>query len=554
MSRLAKPLGPLRFYPTDPKNFSNFDHVDDHYAPCAGTGAASIRRLLSLARARDGGYRTLIEEDVPPTGAVADEIEELRGLYRDYSCKGIRRLSFWRTIIRDEQELAVASPDDCLGWALLKHDQATIHHRPARHGEPARPARSVDLWHVFESVIVKYPHDHNYVPNAPVFHVQIGNRTALFAIPGWLYCQQNGLNKCCAQVAIRTLATAYLNDPDLTYRRINELAPERPNHPDDLPGDSLTGEQIETVFKGLNIHFDLIHYPNIENDGPLQDLHKDRPYHRYIYGGVEAGVGALLAFHQSGPRADRLGHIIPVFGHTFNEDTWAPRGDAAYFHVGERLRHISSESWMSSFLIHDDNFGSDFCLPKHFIPRRRVERLYILRPKGFAYDGIDAEATGSHLFSSLIPHLDESDHPWLRRLRAFVGDRDNSKGTRRCELILRTVPISREDYERELRRIRDRKDTAENPATIDKLRPWLKDHMWMIEVSIPDLFSTNLRKLGELLLAADVSIDSDNLARTFIFARLPRAYLLPVAAETTGRFKFSTVASALDSHTPLFRA
>ena len=78
--------------------------------------------------------------------------------------------------------------------------------------------------------------------------------------------------------------------------------------------------------------------------------------------------------------------------------------------------------------------------------------------------------------------------------------------------------------------------------------------MWMVEVSIPDLFSTNLRKLGELLLAADATIDRTRLDRTFIFARLPRAYLLPVAAETPGRFKFSAVASAIDSHTPLFRA
>ncbi len=553
MSRLAKPLGPLRFYPTDPKSFSNFDHVDEHYAQCLGTGAASIRRLLSLARSREGGYRTLIEEDLPPTGPVADEIAEISALYPDYTCEGLRRLSFWRTVIRDEDELAAAPPEDCLGWALVKHDHATIPHRPALHGKPDRPGRTIHHWHVFESVIVKYPHPHNYVPQIPAFSVQIGHRPAPFKVPGWLYCQQNGLNKCCAQVAIRTLATAYLDDPDLTFRRINQLAPERPLHPDDLPGDSLTSTQIEAVFNGLGIPFDLIHYPPVEDNQPLQDRHLRRPYHRDLYSGVEAGVGALLAFRQSGPQANRLGHIIPAFGHTFNEDTWAPRGDAAYFHVGERLKHISSESWMSSFLIHDDNFGSDFCLPKHFIPRRRVERIYALRPRGFAYNGVDAEATGSHLFSSLIPHLDESNHPWLRRLRGFVGDRDNPGGSRRCELILRTVPVSREDYERELRRIRDRQDIAENPATIDELRVWLKPHMWMIEVSIPDLFSTNLRKLGELLLAADAPIDSDNLARTFIFARLPRAYLLPVAAETPGRFKFSIVASALDSHTPLFR-
>jgi hypothetical protein len=535
MSRLAQPTA-INLHQAV-RGFSNFDFVDTHFAGCV-----TIRRLFSLARARCRNFSTVVVEDVPPAGAVADENTELLRLYSDYRCEAIKRISFWRIPITNTDELRAADADACLGWAIVKHDHATLPMRRASPGIPARVASLYDDWHVFESVTVKYAHEHNYVPGAPMFSVQIGDRASLVRLRGWLYCQQNTLNKSCAQVALRTLATAFLNDPELPYSRLNSLRPSDPTQPNWLPGDGLRPRAIEAILNALGIPFDSLYYP----DRPeKEDARRTRAYQRYLYAGVEAGTGSLLGFNLDGPGASDSCHIIPVFGHTFNEDTWAPRGEGAYFRVGETIRYIPSEAWVSSFLIHDDNYGSDFCLPKRFVRRRSVNYVVALRPAGFASSCLDAEAVGSHLFYSLLPRLIAISHPWLRRLLTFVS---------RHELILRTAPITREEYEAELRAMSDWSGEVEESGTVDSLRSLLRDHMWIVEVSVPDLFSTNLRKLGELLLLADAPLDQTAPHRSFLFARFPRHYLLPSGGGTDDRQPFSVLPSALDSHTKLFRA
>jgi len=535
MSRLAPPTA-IAFHSVEPP-FSNFQFVDDHFG-----GGVAIRRLFSLARAQSREFKTLVVEDIPAAGVVADENAELAKLYSDYQFGGLKRISFWRPKIADEAALAAVDAKECVGWAIVKRDQATIPHRPAVGRSPDRPAKKIDRWHVFESVTIKYGHHHNYAPGAPAFPVQIGHRDAPLTLRGWLFCQQNVLNKCCAHVAIRTLATAFLNNPDLPFSRINSLIPASSDHlPDWLPGDGLFPPQIEAVLKQLSIPFDSVYYPERPE---REDARRKRPFQRYLYSGVEAGAGAMLAFTLDGPKASG-GHIIPVFGHTFNEDTWAPRGEGAYFRVGERITYIPSESWTSSFLAHDDNFGSDFCLPKRCIKRRHASYVVALRPEGYAYGGIDAEAVGSQLFYSLPLGLFHTGNCWLKRLVHFV---------RSQELILRTVPISKTDYEKELRAMCDWERKTEKSDTVDTLVSLMREKMWMVEVSVPDLFSTNLRKLGELLLTAETPLSPTTPHQAFVVARFPGNYVLLTGQDAGGQPQFSTVPSAIGSHTKLFRA
>lgn len=532
MSRLARPIAVNCYSSRRP--FSNFDFVEDHFG-----GSIAIRRLFSLARSKSRDFASIVVEEVPPEGAVADENSELAKLYSDYECRGVKRLSFWRSPMAGAEDLVQASASDCLGWAIVKWDRATIPHRPAVGGRPDRPTKLIDGWHVFESVMVKYDHHHNYVPEAPEFAVQLGHRSEPVHVKGWIFSQQNGLNKCCAHVAIRTLATAFFSDPDITFSRLNSLIPPDASQPPDwLPGDGLLPSQIAAVLKSLGVPFDHICYP--EHSDP-DATRRQLPYPRLLYSGAETGAGALLAFSLDGP--DAVGaHIIPVFGHTFNEDTWAPRGEGAYFRVGERIAYIPSESWVSSFLVHDDNFGSEFCLPKRFVRRSHVYYVVALRPRGFAYGGLNAEVVGSRFFYTVLPRLISTNHRWLNRVLETVSRR---------ELILRTVPLNRAAYLEHLARIEDWKQVRENPAVIDLLAPRLPERMWMIEVSVPDLFSTNLRKIGELLLAADRPLDPKAFATSYVLARFPGRYFLPAGYAEDGSPQFQIAPSSIDSHTEL---
>jgi hypothetical protein len=519
MSRLARPVKVVCTSTEQP--FSNFDFVDSHFQ-----GSAPIRRLFSRARSRK--FKTVVVETIPAEGAVADEVEELKALCPDYRLLGLKRISFWSEPVPDASALSAMPAEAFLGWAILKHDAATFR------------GQEVDRWHVFESVIPKYSHHHNYAPDAPSIPVQIGDRSFPLALPGWLYCQQNGLNKCCAHVALRTLLTARLSDHELPYSRINKLLPHPPGgpRPDWLPRDGLFPEQIETVLRGLGVPFESIYYPQRPE---VENARRTLPYQKLLYSGAEAGVGALLAFKLDGPNAVG-GHIIPIFGHTFNEDTWAPRSEGAYFRLGEKIRYIPSEAWLSSFLIHDDNFGSDLCLPKRFVRRRHADYVVALLPMGYACPAYAAEVVASRFFYSLIPRLTGTENVWLDRLLGFVAQR---------ELILRTVPVSKAVYLDHLSSRRDWEKNQEDPELIEALTPLLREHLWMVEVSVPDLFSSNLRKLGEILLDGGQSLTASTLYSSFVMGRFPGRFLLFLGQDTTGNPEFAAVPSALVSHTGL---
>jgi hypothetical protein len=513
MSRLAAPVATPCVVATDPP-FSNFDFVEREFA-----GSPPIRRLFSQARSRK--VRTLVIEEVSPEGPIAAENTELQQLFPDYRMVALRRLSFWKSSFTDASAIPSLCDEDCVGWAILKLDYC--------------PSKNIRRWHVFESVIRKFAHEHNYVPCGKLIDFRVGDHT--FRLPGVLYCQQNGLNKACAQVALRSVCSAFLGDPNLTFRRINELAfaPDPPAN----PGNGLTTDQIKQVLDSLGIPNFGIYYPKLPGRGKWRSR---LPYQKILYSGIECGCGALLAFKTSGPRAPNCGHIIPVFGHTFNEDTWAPRGEGAYFQIGKDIRYIPSAAWMSSFIAHDDNFGSNLCVPKEYVRPAKAVYAVALFPLGYVAPGFVAEVAASRYFYSLLKQLDGSGNRWRERLLEAVENK---------ELILRTVAATRDQYIAHLRTMADWQEHREEAELVTVLASFLPEKLWMTEVSIPDLFSTNLRKLGELLLNGALTVSDQPDYSKFVLGRFPGRYIFFDHLDGRKHPHFLTAESRIESHTPL---
>lgn len=329
----------------------------------------------------------------------------------------------------------------------------------------------------------------------------------------------------------------YLNAPGLTFRRINQLA-FRAGEPF-TPGNGLNSIQILRVLDALNIPHFAIYY----SARPAKEKWRAKlPYQKIVYSGIESGSGALLAFSMAGPRAGSVGHIVPVFGHTFNEDTWAPNAEGDYFRIGRKIRYIPSEAWLSSFLAHDDNFGSNLCIPKDFIHRKRAEFVVALRPRGFEYPGFIAEIVASDFFYSMLPQLNTLPNRWMRRLRDCVADQ---------KLILRTIPSTKADYLKHLQTMEDWQDQKESPQTVTDIACMLPERLWVVEVGIPDVFSTNKRKPGELLLDATRSYDGKDIYSFFILARLPGVYAFFERLDGHKHPRFIPIKSEIGSHTPV---
>ncbi len=484
--------------------FSNFDYVEDHFG-----GNDAIRRLFSLSRRNH--CNILVREDIPASGLIENENNEIYGMYSNFEMRKLIRLTFWREF--DERR---PNQNNLVGYAILKRDVVAD--------------MAVDRWHVFESVMPKYRHPHNCVPASRNYRVSVdGNE---FSVNGVMYCQQNGLNKACAQVALKSLCSLHMPDTNLSFQRINELAEC------EEPSKGLSVTQIRNALDGLHVQYRDVDYTKVGGNA-RQDL----PYQKYLYAGIESGGGALLGFRFAGQAAHDERHIIPFFGHTFNQDTWAPDADVAYFHVGDQTKYIPSESWMSSFIGHDDNFGSDYCVPRFYVSPEQTDYVVELFAPGIHYSGMVAEAIGVDYLYSILTNLEDPKEKWLQRL---VNSAQQQK------VVLRTVALDKHQYIQHLRSARDWEEKREAGAISGFLEKHLPAHLWMVEVSIPQLFPCNQRKLGEIVLNASTQPKFHRDFSAFILSRLPEKYVFLQKVDDKGDPHFLTTPSNLKSHTKLF--
>lgn len=496
--------------------FSFFDFVEDMFGDYD-----SIRRIFSLARSSCA--ETLVLEQISPSGIVAEENEDILRLYPSYCNTSLLRLSFWKRPIPDDG-ISAFTNKDLVGYALFKHDLIEDN--------------GFNEWHVFEAVFSKYPHKHNCVPRPQKYGLTVDGQP--FNIEGLLYCQQNTLNKACAQVALRSLLSRILPEGDVSYRRINEIAAAV--NPAFDPGNGLNVPQIRKVLTELSLRFNDIDYSL--ND---ERLRTELPYQKYAYAGLESGGGALVGFRLAGRELrEEAKHIIPIYGHTFNKDTWAPNADISYFRIGEGVGYVPSESWTSSFLGHDDNFGPNFCIPRLYIENDKVDYVVeILRP-GVFYGGMQAEALALNILYSLLPNLADAQNRWISRLVEW---------TKKQQVVFRAQAMTTDEYVAHLCGLRDWEDNGEEPELCELLGREMPELIWVVEISTPQLFPANERKLGEIVLDAtsELNLHDEALVNdVFMFARLPGIYLLG-GEVSNGTPRFTPVPSQLLSHTELIK-
>ena len=451
--------------------------------------------------------------------------EDIRSSVKDYKMSNLHRISFWEPEF-NRPEAHICTETNCIGYAILKCDTAA--------------SKNYNRWHVFEAVFKKYPHEHNCVPNPMQYSVTLGG--VKLNLEGVLYAQQNKLNKVCAQVALRSLISR-ANQNDVSYRQINDYARTVPVH-NFSPADGLNIEQIRAVLSGFGLQYSDYEYP----EGMTLEERALVPYDKYVYAGVESGMGALVGFKFAGSAAQRnQKHIIPFYGHTFNKDTWAPEANKDYFHVGDQLGYLPSDNWTSSFVGHDDNFGPNFCVPKLFISSERVEYVVELLRAQIAYNGAQAQALALDYLYSALSQLGEdfiSGNDWLKRLIYYYNDQ---------RVVLRAIAMDRETYVDHLAHSKDWRQNSENPEIIAILAKDLPQTLWVVEFSLPHLFPANKRKLGEIVLDGGLPITAEqSYSSHFALVRFPSYYFLDLFEDDKEK-SFLVAPSSFTSHLPVIQ-
>jgi len=498
--------------------FSSFEYIEKLF----GYHCNSIRRIFSLARSFHA--TNLISEEMLPCGIIADENLEIKENHSLYLNPELIRLSFW--ISSTPSSFSYSDIDvKLIGYAILKRDVV--------------PDLDFDEWHIFEAVFEKYQHAHNCTPRPQNYSIRVG--CDFFTITGLMYCQQNTLNKACAQVALRSLLSRILPEKDISYREINNIAKEVHSF---SPGSGMNPLQIRRVLDKFDIKYFDIDYSQ-DDSGQLREKY---PYQKFAYAGLEGGDGALIGFRLGGIGIDvESKHIIPIYGHTFNKDTWAPDADISYFRIGEGFGYIPSESWTSSFLGHDDNFGPNYCIPRLYIGNDQVDYIVEIFRKNVSFSGVYAEAIALDILNSLLPELAANPNNWIKRLVFWVNLQ---------RVVFRAISLTSDEYVAHLSSLIGWQGDQESEQVCTFLSENLPKNIWVVEVSTPQLFPANERKVGEIVIDATKNVMSGDtsLYDVFVFARLPGGYYLGGEVDEDGTPCFTFVESNIISHTDLIRS
>jgi len=503
---------------------SNFDFVDAEFR-----GLATLRRLLSQIRQHGG--RAIVHEKLRESKDLLEENEDIDETYSDFSGSRTFRLSFFRTPIDTIEKLSLLSDNELIGYAIIKEDSFD--------SKRQRESR------IYESVVRCPDAPNHFVKREPVSIVRVGKK--LFRIRGHLYAQQNGTTNCCGHVAVRTVI-ASAGQREMSYRKMNQilgLPSETRNG-----GDGIDTAEMVKILRSAGVRCFVADYrPRKKKALP------PAPFQKYVYGSVESGYPAIISFQT---RDDPVSfHAIPIFGHTTNCHTWVPSAERSYFRIGGGTKYIPSESWVSMYVGHDDNWGSNFCIPRHYFQTQHPESenggsavppvecvVHVIStvPKRVRLSPIRAEVIGADYLLALRKQFAKvQKNAWGKRLNKYASQN---------LLVLRPILISPKDYCSHLTRIRDWKHNRIDPEIITALEALPDEKLWMIELSVPELFSTNFRKVGEVLVRAERKLGPDRW-KSFLLARLPGYFALRSVIRR-GRPRFTFLRAGADDHVELF--
>ena len=440
----------------------------------APTNTLPLHRLCTLARKQGANY-VAVESGVARP-AIRLELDAIDRAHGGGGAAEAVVFSFFGGPASPDDIIAVGAAD-FLGQAVLINYQA-----PGAAGFTAS--------YIFEAILPPpglkardgslRPLLNNFVYTETELEVEVKNRK--FSVAGVYYCQQNGSTHVCAHASLRMALTSKVNNK-VTAEYINSLLGVVP------PCSGLQFGQMIQVIEDQGLYAEII-------DCTTPSLTREN-YISALAAAVESGDKALLVFTTDtagtgAPSTEE--HVVLVFGHTRHSDEWHPQAIPAY--SGPRSApYYPASGWIDHFLIHDDNFGPYFTLSSsalEFKPSVRAHWIVIIRDVKISHTSQFAEGlAATTLASTLKTFRGVPAGKWL----TFIAERERT-------FILRTLLLRRDEYMLHLANAVGHDGSKMSSQELDPLTA-LPNLFWMVEFSLPPLFTGNHSKLGEILIAAD---------------------------------------------------
>jgi hypothetical protein len=151
---------------------------------------------------------------------------------------------------------------------------------------------------------------------------------------------------------------------------------------------------------------------------------------------------------------------------------------------------------------------------------------------------IEAEVTGADYLLKIREEVADHSTPWGRRLEQYA---------RQNLLVLRPIPTTASAYSEHLATLEDCDGSRISERLLRLLGRFSDVPIWMVELSVPDLFAANHRKLGEVLISADIPVGESRDFRNYLFARVPGFFVFRTGGDLANP-EFSFVPSGVNGH------
>ena len=214
---------------------------------------------------------------------------------------------------------------------------------------------------------------------------------------------------------------------------------------------------------------------------------------------------------------------MAVVGHTFDPSLWNSKASAAYFQPGD-LGYTSSFAWVDKLVVQDDNFGPYQTVLKSDLLESVFAVVYPCHPQLltnsplFLSETLVANCLNKQLVENgvsvnLFFHLKENgyfhDNYWLSRLADAMVHRAQ---------VLRQTTISKSVFYKQLSEVGF---TVEDTYAVAH-----NEEIVIVEISIPELYQWNHRRLGEAhvekQMVCELQDDGTEVVEERLFVRLIR--------------------------------
>ena len=463
---------------------------------CDGIGHPPLHRICSLTRKMGG--QCFVREELAPNQEIDEEIQA-SAIRTDGGTVALKalRFSFFRDFPPSMRWQDLAGRE-CLGYAVLII--LTLPDNSKRRYILESVLRIPSLWVPTEGGGPRAtPVTNYYVHSCREFETTIGTATAnlRFRIIGSFFCQQNNLTHVCAHAALRMgiNSSPAFQQPKLTNKFINDqLGIDHSRAPDKRVGqystearsEGLKTEQIVHVVKKLGWKQHVAEF----------DMNPAIDYESFIYPLIESGCPTILGVHNA-----ETAHVLAVLGHTLNSDRWTPEARLGYgaFPI---TPYISTSAWADHFIVNDDNFGMYVTLPAESIrnilvpkhnPNLHAALAIGLVPPDVTISGYGAEQAAAGLAEKVIRLTNPTpQNRWLHMLK-----HDNTQ-----RLVCRTLLCQKTEYLEIMKNVADDQGRKLTAAEVQTLEATLPSGFWVTEVTVPNLYTGNKRKLGDILTPA----------------------------------------------------